>query len=436
MTAGGPVPIPGANQAIQMNMQMQINMQMQMNRARMEAQRVQRRKANDMAARVKDGLLKDEISKPMGEAWRATSIPGCLWLPDGEMVFLSEGNQMIGSTRDKNTFRWMTTFTGGLESGPVVGNGLLLFTTSDYRLVALEGQSGKERYHVQLEALKRFQMVDNNKTKVQFPIIEGNRVYLVTHGKGADGEAAGKIYALDLETGAKQWEAPLGAGADHPPVILGDRIIVGGGPWVQAFQVTDGKPLWKSYLGPTKWATMGMESGGLYCFATDNFVMALDLIKGDIQWHVEVGTNATGDDKRVFSIHWGRFGGASLVALDPASGRSIWERKGVSALPWVQDGKAFVVESGAIRCLDVMDGKQIWEAPVPKYPAWPPMVMGQWLFVACPEGKTTNLRALDPATGKEAWSVVANARPGDGLLTADRSGILFPGKDNEMVCLK
>jgi outer membrane protein assembly factor BamB len=64
------------------------------------------------------------------------------------------------------------------------------------------------------------------------------------------------------------------------------------------------------------------------------------------------------------------------------------------------------------------------------------MVVGKLLFVACPEGEVTVLRALDPGTGKEAWSTAVNAKPGPGLFTADRSGILFPGKDGELICLR
>lgn len=435
-----PTPSSAANLGMQMNMQMQMqmqmNMQMQMSRARLAAQQAQRRQANEQAARLKDAPPVEEVAKPAGEAWRFPLPPNGSRVEDADVVMVVGDKWLIARSRAKALDLWSASIEGGLESGPFIGNGLVLYCTSDYRLVALERDSGKQRYQVQLEALKRFQWADNNKTKVQFPIIEGNRIYLATYGKGADGEATGKLYALDLGTGAKVWEAVLGAGADHPPMLLGERILVGGAPWIQAFQVADGKPLWKTPLGSSKWVSMGVESAGRYCFAVDKLVMALDPAKGEILWREEVGGSVTGDDKRVFSIRWGRFGGATLVALDPATGRPAWERKGVGALPWVQDGKAYVAEDNALVCLDVLEGKPVWQLSLAKAAPWPPMVIGKLLFVACPDGKTTVLRALDPGTGKEAWSSTVNAKPGYGLFTADRSGILFPGKDGELVCLR
>ncbi len=209
-----------------------------------------------------------------------------------------------------------------------------------------------------------------------------------------------------------------------------------GPPWIQAFQVVDGKPLWKTHLGPSKWVSLGVEAQGRYCLTADKNVMALDLAKGEVVWKQEVGSSLTGDDKQLFSLRFGSFGGATLVALEPATGRMVWERKGISTLPWTQDGRAYVVEDAAVRCLDVADGKQLWVLVMAKPAPWPPMMIGSQLFVASPDGKTTVLRSLDPATGKEAWSTTVNAKPGSGQFVADAAGILFPGRDGEVICLK
>ncbi|MBK9796589.1 MAG: PQQ-binding-like beta-propeller repeat protein [Holophagaceae bacterium] len=433
--SAGPPPTPmAANHAMQFQMQMQ--MQMQMSRARFAALQAQRRRANEQVARQKNAIQTDELAKPAGEAWRIPLSPGGNRGDDASVVVAVGEKWLIARSRDKGADLWSSAMEGGFESGPVVSNGLVLYATSDYRCVALEKDSGKQRYQVQLESLRRFFSADNNKTKVQFPIIEGKRVYLATYGKGADGEAGGKLYALDLDTGAKLWEAGLAAGADHPPMVLGDRILVGGAPWIQAFQTSDGKPLWKTHLGSSKWVSMGVEAQGHYCLTADKTVLALDMAKGEVLWRQEVGSALTGDDRQLFSLRVGMFGGATLVALDPATGRPTWERKGVGTLPWTQDGRAYVAEEGALRCLDVMDGKQVWEWPMAKPSPWPAMMVGSQLVVACPDGKTTVLRYLDPATGKETWSITVKAKPGSGLLVADGAGILFPGKDDEMICLK
>ncbi len=437
LLAGPPPANIAINQARQFQTQMQFQMQMQMGAARLAAQQAQRRRANEQAARLKNASGLEEIAKPLGEAWRISLPPEGNRAEDTTTVVVVGEKRLIARSRDKAAEIWSAALEGGFESGPVVSNGLVLYTTPDYRCVALDKDSGKPRYQVQLEALRKFFSADNNKTKVQFPIIEGKRVYLATYGKGTDGEAAGKLYALDLDTGAKIWDAPLAAGADHPPVILGDRVLVGGAPWIQAFQVADGKPLWKTNLGSSKWISFGMVAQGQYCLTADRNVMALDLAKGEVVWKAEVGQSLTGDDQRLFSIRVGQwFGGATLVALDPATGKTAWERKGVGTLPWIQEGRAYFVEDTTLRCLDVADGKQVWELPMSEPAPWPPMIIGSQLFVACPRGKTTALRSLDPATGRESWSFTVQGKPGSGMFVADAAGILFPGKDGEVIGLK
>lgn len=440
LLAGPPSPQFAAQQAMQahMQMQMQWQMQWQMQRsaARQAALQARRRQASEQAARMKNAPQTEEILKPAGEAWRIPVPTATIRAEDADVVVITHEKWLIARSRDKGADLWSAAIEGGLEGGPVVANGLVLYGTSDYRFVALEKATGKPRYRVQLEALRTFVLDNNNKTKVQFPIVEGQRVYLATFGKGTDGEAAGKLYALDLDSGAKLWEVPLAAGADHPPVILGDRILVGGAPWIQAFQVADGKALWKTNLGAGRWISPGVEAQGRYCLTLDETVVSLDPANGEVAWRAKAGSGLVGEDARLFSLRQGTFGGTTLVALDASTGRIAWERKGVVHMPWIQEGRVFLAEDGAVRCLDAADGKQVWESPMAKPAPWPPMVFGTQLIVACPEGKTTILRALDPGTGKEAWSATTQAKPGFGLFSADRAGILFPGKDDLLICLK
>lgn len=439
LISGPPMPSAAANQAMQANMQMQMHMQMQMqmSRARLAALQAQRRSALEQATRGKDMGSLDTLPQVKGEAWRLPLVPGADCTPDGDLVVVHEANRLYARTRDKNAGRWMVSTDGPVENGPVVAGGVVVYVTKDYRVVALDRATGQERYKVQLDALKSFLMAENNKTCVHFPIIDGQRILLTTYGKGADGEAAGKLYALDLGTGAKLWEAPLAAGADHPPVVIGERVLVGGGAWVQAFARKDGALLWKAQVGSSKWISMGVEAEGRYFFTVDRTAMAIDLAKGEILWRADAGEGIVGDGQRLLSIRTGVFGGRTLVALDAKTGLPAWERKGIGAyLPWIQDGKAYFADGEAMVCVAVQDGKNLWQAPLPKASPWPPVLAGNLVLVGTPEGKTTSFRCLDAVTGKEVWKIAAAVKPGAGMLTADGDGILFFGKDGELVCLK
>lgn len=433
-----PNPAAAAQMAMQQNMmmqrQMQMQMQMQASRSAAAAYRARQQQHSDRASGAKDAVV--QVARPAGEAWRTRHAEET-WKGEGDGIVLERGSGWLkGYSRAKGEELWSVP-VGSLEQRACAVQGLVMLVTSDYRLLLLDRDTGKTKVEVQLDKMGNFLMQSYQKPRMQTPLLHGGRIYVATYGKGQDGEPFGKLYALDAATGAKVWEGPLASGAEHPPVIADGRIIVGGTPWLQAFQLSDGKPLWKVDTGSGTWLGMGGTDADRYYVATGKKLLAVDLAKGEIAWQNEGSWNfAILAGKRVLALRGRTFGAPVLAALDAATGKPAWERSSVREMPWTTDDRLVLLDDRMLRCLSVQDGAQVWEHPVKGDPAWIPSLAGDQVFVAARDGKTTNLLALDLATGKEGWTFPVKGKVLTDLCAIDPAGVLVETKDGELVALK
>jgi len=438
LQAAPPNPAAAAQMAMQQNMQMQRQMQMQMqmqaSRAAAAAYRARQQQHSERNGGSKEPAA--QVARPAGEAWRSRRAEDT-WKGEGDGIILERGSGWLRAiSRDKGEDLWSFA-VASLEQRACAAQGLVLLVTQDYRLLLLDRDTGRTKAEVQLDKLGNFLMQSYQKPRVQTPVLHGGCIYVATYGKGQDGEPSGKLYALDASTGAKVWEGSLASGAEHPPVIADGRIIVGGSPWLQAFQLSDGKPLWKVDTGAGTWLGMGGTDAERYYVATGKKLLAVDLAKGEIAWQNEGAWNfAVLAGKRVLALRSRTFGAPVLAAMDAATGKPVWERPSVRELPWTTEDRLVLVEDNKVRCLSVLDGTQAWELPVKGDPSWVPSLSGDQVFIASRDGKTTHLQALDLATGKEAWTFPVKGKVLPDLCVLDGSGILVETKDGELVALK
>ncbi|UGQ11546.1 PQQ-binding-like beta-propeller repeat protein [Yinghuangia sp. ASG 101] len=177
----------------------------------------------------------------------------------------------------------------------------------------------------------------------------------------------------------------------------------------------------------------------------------MSLPQGTVRWTFDsYGTNAV---TPAFARNRLFVGGASVCALDPATGAALWESATddiADCTPVVADGivyaaggdlraldaetgetrwrrpsapeggfhhadvadAAIYVGAGAetLRACDAATGRDMWHAALGGHVLSPPRVAEGTLYVAC----VTGLHALDPATGAQRWSTDADG----GLTTA------------------
>ena len=117
--------------------------------------------------------------------------------------------------------------------------------------------------------------------------------------------ADGKVYCLDLHTGALRWAAPTGAPVRLAPTVWNGRVYIGSDDgWVYCFGASDGKVVWKFRAAPNDQRVLGsgrmislwpvrtgvLVDGGVAYFGAGVFpgegvyLYALDAEHGKLLW--------------------------------------------------------------------------------------------------------------------------------------------------------
>jgi alcohol dehydrogenase (cytochrome c) len=218
------------------------------------------------------------------------------------------------------------SFYASLGRSLTMGHGHIYLGTLDGRLVALDDKTGKEVWSTQLTDLKKcFGCLFSSS-----PVLAGD--VLIGGTTGGDQAQRGKIYAVNAITGAKMWT--FDTIRDDPASWPGDTgEVAGGGAWMP----------------------------GTYDAASDTFFIGTSNAAPDFY----------GDGRKGDNLYT-----ASLLALDPKTGKLKWHRQEIphdtfdydstyEALLLKKDGKDVVVhlnKSGFVFVMDKADGKleNVW----------------------------------------------------------------------------
>ena len=194
--------------------------------------------------------------------------------------------------------------------------GLLYLGTHDGRVLALDPVTGTKRW----EFATRGPVL----AAVRF---EGKTVYA--------GSYDGRVYALDATTGAMRWSFDTRGPVVSTPAFAGDRIVVGSRSYdLYALAAADGHPLWKRYSW-FSWVESSptVVNGIAYVGSSDaSAVHAYDVKDGRLLWKSDVHGWAWGQpavsDTRVYigtvgsAATDGRQVGA-IAVLDRSTGRLV-----------------------------------------------------------------------------------------------------------------
>ena len=217
----------------------------------------------------------------------------------------------------------------------------------------------------------------------------------------APGTTAGSLLALDANTGAMLWSAPVPMAAISEPVAVGGQVFVQGG-WdcrstasiLAALDAKSGHPLWQApttanrygfslcgsesspQVGPSVVLTNLLSQAASPPFSGTSFVRGLDPRTGRELWTVQGEEPAAGPGVALVLVE-AQSGGFKVRGLDPLTGRQGWEAAGTTAniTPSVY-GQVVMVESYG--CQASCTG---------------PNQAGSWIT------------RLDPATGAGLWRV-------------------------------
>lgn len=203
-------------------------------------------------------------------------------------------------------------------------------------------------------------------------------------------------------SGAAQqlWSVDAGSGSSSAgrvtasPIVYANRIYaLDAAGNVSAFATSEGSALWRVSLRP------GREN------TSSSFLSAFSLGSGD-SGSGGYGGGLAVDGGRLYAAS----GFGNVVALDPETGKKIWERQldaPVRAAPAAVGDKVFVVAlDGKFYCLAGADGGELWSVRgLPQQASLinnaSPAVEGDIVVVPYPSG---DLVALHVADGSAAWS--------------------------------
>ncbi|ODC02322.1 outer membrane protein assembly factor BamB [Terasakiispira papahanaumokuakeensis] len=227
----------------------------------------------------------------------------------------------------------------------------------------------------------------------------------------------GELVALDAQTGNERWRHQLSSEALSPPIIRDDQIIqYTSDGHVQALSRIDGRVRWQydhnePLLTLRGTSTPVVTATMTYVGFADGQLVALDNRTGQVRWRATIAVpQGRTDIERLVDIDGQpAMQGSALVAtsfqgnvmaLDPYSGRSRWEKKLSSYRSPVIVGREVIVidEASRIRALSLSGGNTLWqqEGLFGRNLTSPALVNG-YIVVADEEGY---IHAIDPKTGE------------------------------------
>jgi outer membrane protein assembly factor BamB len=202
------------------------------------------------------------------------------------------------------------------------------------------------------------------------------------------------------------WRANAGSGSSGKGRIIASPIVAGGRIFTldsdgtaTAFSVSGGSQIWSQSLAPTPPQT-AQAGGGFSSFTTGSL---FSLGGGDGGGY---GGGLAADNGRLF----GATGFGAVIALDPATGKRLWEKNlgaPVRSSPTAVADRVFVLTTeGRVYCLSGIDGAELWSARgLPSQASLSlnasPAVEGEIVAVPFPTGDVQGLKILD---GSPVWS--------------------------------
>lgn len=276
--------------------------------------------------------------------------------------------------------QWLFHAEGGIASTPAVAGGMLYFLGRDGVFQALHAHSGAPAWSFRTEGEARFAthgmygqelsrgaVVDPWDFYLSSPLVHEGRVYI--------GSSDQRVYALDGRSGRLIWTYRTGGMVHSSPALAGRNIVVGS--WdgaVYALDADTGQLRWRFQTETEQrssvmlgiQASPSVDGSVVYVGSRDGHFYAICAHDGRLKWRYDaqgawVASTAAVDDSRVY---FGTSDTGLVIALDKYSGK---EQYRFVAGAWtfaspILVGEDLVTASacGEVFVLDAATGQQRW----------------------------------------------------------------------------
>lgn len=215
--------------------------------------------------------------------WRAS--PGATLTAgvgsDGNTTAVAAGDGNVIAFDETGAEKWRARASSAVFVPPVVGEGVVVVRSTDYRIQAFDAETGEYRWDVQRPGPAL--------------ALKSSMQMLITEGLLMSGLPSGRLIAINAANGAVQWEAPVSVSRGATDLerindVVGAPQVVGPllcGVTYQGrmtcFDITQGgRPAWDLPFS----SHSGMTNDGRYGYAIDqrDVVHAIDLADGQQLW--------------------------------------------------------------------------------------------------------------------------------------------------------
>jgi alcohol dehydrogenase (cytochrome c) len=323
---------------------------------------------------------------------------------------------------------------GGLQATPIVIDGVIYLSSSQNRVFAIDGATGKEIWQYRYELPRDFATFYG----------PWNRGVAVGHGRVFMGTLDNHVVALDQKTGRELWKVNVedanqcGCNITGAPLVVKDMVVVGvtGGDsahrgYLNAFDVNTGRQRWRFWTipgpgepGNDTWLGDSWKYGGGATWMTGSYDPQLNLI----YWSVgNPAADFYGEARKGANLYTD-----SVVALNADTGKLVWYHQQVPHDVWDFDtayenilfdapvkGKMRklllnVNKGGVVFVVDRTNGEFVAGYPIVKHINWitgisetgellgrnePPIGKPTFICPAIGGGRQWNQAAYSPKTG-------------------------------------
>lgn len=175
---------------------------------------------------------------------------------------------------------WSLPTGGRIRSTPAVARGTVVVGSADGSVYAADASDGHLlwRWDSPGRSLESGDFGFDRKTVQSSPAVAGGRVFV--------GTRSGSLFALDLASGERLWEASHGTSwVNGSPAVAEGRVFVGSsdGRFLQAVDAETGRELWRRESG-LSWSSPVVLGDVVHFTEYNGRVRALDVATGETRW--------------------------------------------------------------------------------------------------------------------------------------------------------
>ncbi|MHB8859305.1 MAG: outer membrane protein assembly factor BamB family protein [Thermoleophilia bacterium] len=310
-----------------------------------------------------------EIIEPKGIRWkfqagdRIFSTPAVV---DQTVYFGSVNSNFYAVDINSGQEKWRKKTNGAVSSGPAVDNGIVYIGSFDGVLYALDANTGEERWRFETPPAsvppsdKRI----SNHGIDSSPVVVNGVVYFGTYGED--------FYALKSTTGEKLWEFRADSPIFSAGAVDDGSVYFASLTSLYALDASTGVKKWSIQTGKNTMSNTPSVKGGLVFLDDVEFLHAFDIKNGKEKWSFKLGRQETSDCMVAVDQNSIFIGDRdAFYMIDANSGEKKWEFKpvmssgapGATATPPTISGNSvyFADLRGNIVSLDVKDGSVKWK---------------------------------------------------------------------------